>query len=117
MPVDKLTPEAERLLLKQATKPAEPTPSQFTNPWPIPEADQVFSGPSQNAKRISFTIPIEHWNFFKLVRMDIGTMPVTLCLLLQALRKECEKRGIKDLTKRADFETLVANCKITETKK
>lgn len=103
--------------MKTRTKTVKQQTSRpFAYAWPhIPVSQRVFSdGEKKNYVRTNTNVPLDVHNFFVGIRPRKGTYVDMVSLLLEALKRECCRRGITDMTKQAEFERLVANCKIVE---
>jgi len=85
----------------------DPSPAQFKNPYEVDY--QSFAGPDKNVSRAPASIGSTDYDFIRGIRPNSGTVNTTQCLLWYKLVQLLKKHGITDITKKSEFESLVAN--------
>lgn len=86
----------------------DPSPqAQFKNPYEVDY--QSFAGPDKNVSRAPASIGAVDYDFIRGIRPNSGTVNTTQCLLWFKLVQLLKKHGITDITKKSEFESLVAN--------
>lgn len=83
------------------------TPAEFKNPYEVDY--QSFAGPDKNVSRAPASIGAVDYDFIRGIRPNSGTVNTTQCLLWFKLVQLLKKHGITDITKKSEFESLVAN--------
>ncbi len=80
---------------------------QFKNPYEVDY--QSFAGPDKNVSRAPASIGAVDYDFIRGIRPNSGTVNTTQCLLWYKLVQLLKKHGITDITKKSEFESIVAN--------
>jgi hypothetical protein len=91
--------------LESQTQRSSEKEKKFVNPYDT-------SPPDPEEKRIHTEVSRADYLFIKLLRPDQGTIKNVIGLLWKQLCYELRQRGITDNTSCAEFERIVANCRI-----
>jgi len=76
---------------------------------PYDKEYQSFGGPDKNLCRAPASIDMHDYEFIRGIRPTMGTVNTTQCLLWHKLVQLLKANGITDITKKSEFESLVAN--------
>jgi hypothetical protein len=86
--------------------------SQFINPYLKPY--QSFDGPDKNLYRAPASIDKDDYEFIRGIRPTSGTVQIVQAILWSKTVKLLKENGITDITKKSEFESLIANIVVSD---
>ena len=85
---------------------------QFINPYLKPY--QSFEGPDKNLYRAPASIDKNDYEFIRGIRPTSGTVQIVQAILWSKTVKLLKENGITDITKKSEFESLIANIVVSD---
>lgn len=86
--------------------------AKFINPYLKPY--QSFDGPDKNLYRAPASIDKDDYEFIRGIRPTSGTVQIVQAILWSKTVKLLKENGITDISKKSEFESLIANIVVSD---